>query len=117
MQTNTNTEIFDFEYWSTLAKTNPEAFESMRQKYLGELIEQAPGQFKRRMEGLQWQIDLVRDRSPNPMASCLRISQMMWSSVTGENGLLDALETPEKLMKPKMNAGQNVVHLTRNNDS
>ncbi len=117
MQTKSNCESFDFEYWSALAKNNPEAFESMRQKCLDELIAQAPVRARRRMEGLQWQIDLVRERSASPMAACLRISQMMWDSVTGENGLLEALESPEKLLRPKTTPDQNIIPLNGDKDS
>ncbi|MFT5394962.1 MAG: hypothetical protein ACI85N_000141 [Gammaproteobacteria bacterium] len=44
------------------------------------------------MQGLQWQIDQVRATSANPMASCLKISQMMWDTTIGENGLVDHLQ-------------------------
>jgi Protein of unknown function (DUF3135) len=117
MQGTNNTDDFDFEYWAGMAEKDPETFESMRKKCLQELIEQAPEHVKHRMEGLQWQIDQERARSANPMAACLRISQMMWNSVMGERGLLQALETPEKLMRPKSDSGpDNILHLKGNNE-
>ncbi len=109
MQSKNSAESFDFEYWAALARKNPEAFESMRQKCLEALIEQAPEHSKQRMRGLQWQIDQTRARSANPMAACLNISKMMWESVTGEGGLLEALEQPDKLLKAKIGTGQNNV--------
>ena len=90
---------FDFNQWSSIARENPEKFEAMREALLGQMIEQSPASIKRRMEGLQWQIDHIRNQSANPMAACLRISKMMWNSVLGEHGLLTALETPEKIIK------------------
>ena len=81
----------------------------MRQECLEELIEQAPDHCKQRMRGLQWRIDQTRARSANPMAACLNISQMMWESITGEGGLLEALEQPDKLLRPKIGMGQNNV--------
>ena len=113
MQSKNGTEEFDFDYWARMARDDPEAFETMRTMQINELIEQAPEQIRHRMEGLQWQINQVRKRSSNPMAACLRISAMMWDSVTGERGLLEALQSPGKLVKPRRAVGQNVVQMNR----
>ena len=91
---------FDFDYWSTVAKEDPERFEAMRSAMVEQLIQQSPDEIKQRMAGLQWRIDQVRNRSVNPMAACLLISKMMWDSVLGDHGLLTALRTPEKILKP-----------------
>jgi len=91
---------FDFDYWSTIAKEDPERFEAMRIAMVEQLIQQSPDKIKQRMTGLQWRIDQVRNRATNPMAACLLISKMMWDSVLGDHGLLTALKTPEKLLKP-----------------
>ncbi len=89
---------FDFDYWANIAKVDPDRFESMREAILEDLIEQSPSHMRRRMEGLQWQINQIRITSSNPMASCLRISQLMWNSVLGDQGLITALQTPEKIL-------------------
>lgn len=104
------TTDFNFDEWARLAKEEPEAFESMRQKMIEDVIENVAPSVKPRMEGLQWQIDQVRSKSANPMSSCLKISQMMWENVTGEDGLLEnmrQLSEPQlisKLNKPKESA-------------
>ncbi len=106
---NINTE-FDFDEWVKLAKEDPDAYEEMRQKMIQEVIDNTSPEVKHRMEGLQWKIDKIRSTSSNPMSSCLKISQMMWDNVTGEDGLLDhmrQLNSPEqlqKLNKPKESA-------------
>ncbi len=86
-----NTE-FDFDEWAKLAKEDPDAFENKRQQIIQDVIDKSSQKIKRRMQGLQWQIDQVRATSANPMASCLKISQMMWDKTTGENGLVDHLQ-------------------------
>lgn len=112
MQGNKTTEDFDFEHWAGMAKKNPEAFETMRKKYLDELIEQAPERIRHRMKGLQWQVDVLRERSANPMAACLSISQMMWDSVVGERGLLETLEAPFSMERSKADSKpQNIIQL------
>jgi uncharacterized protein DUF3135 len=100
---NVNTE-FDFDEMVRLAKEDPDAYENKREKMIQEVIDNTSPEVKRRMEGLQWQIDQIRSTSANPMQSCLRISQMMWDSVLSDDGLLDhmrQLTDPEQL--PKLN--------------
>ncbi len=84
--------VFDFDEWVELAKNDPDAFEQKRQDAIGLLLENAPAKSKRRMQGLQWQIDQVRITSSTPMSSCIKISQMMWESAVGESGLVDNIE-------------------------
>jgi len=91
---------FDFDSWSTIAREDPERFEMMRNAMVEQLIQQSPDNIKKRMTGLQWLIDQVRNRSANPMAACMCISKMMWDSVLGDHGLLTALKTPEKILRP-----------------
>ncbi|MFQ5659242.1 MAG: DUF3135 domain-containing protein [Gammaproteobacteria bacterium] len=117
MREKHNTREFDFDHWSSVARENPDRFESMRAALLEQMIEQSPEDIKRRMLGLQWRIDQVRNRSANPLAACLRISRMMWNSVLGDHGLLTALETPEKILRAgKLDREHKVVHLNRSED-
>ncbi|GJM05712.1 MAG: hypothetical protein DHS20C09_17080 [marine bacterium B5-7] len=94
---STNTE-FDFNEWAKLAKEDPDAFENKRRQILQNVIDKSSPKIKHRIQGLQWQIDQVRATSPNAMASCLKISQMMWDTAVGEEGLvchLQRLTDPE----------------------
>ena len=101
---------FDFDEWAKMAKEDPDAFEEMRKRMIQDVIDSTSPEVKRRMQGLQWQIDKIRSTSSNPMASCLKISQMMWDNVLGEDGLLEnmrMLSSPEeisKLKQPKQSA-------------
>ena len=89
-------DTFDFDFWLRLARENPAEFETMRKHALQEVIDRTPAPGHQRMQGLQWQVDRLRERADNPMASCVQISKMMWNAVLGERGLLDALENPGK---------------------
>ena len=84
-------EHFDFDAWKELAEQDPEAFERKRREAIEAAIAQAPPQMRQRLTGLQWRIEMERSKSRNPTQSFLRIYKMMWQSVYGENGLLDAL--------------------------
>ncbi len=82
---------FDFEEWVLLAKTDPQAFEAKRAEEIARLIAKASPHSQSRLHGLQWKIDMERQRASNPLSSCMRIFNLMWDSVYGERGLLEAL--------------------------
>jgi len=70
----------DFDDLVLLAKNNPEEFEILRTNLCNALIERAPETSRRRLRGIQFQIDMERRKASNPMAACIRISQMMHDS-------------------------------------
>ncbi len=90
---------FDFDTWSAMAQQNPEKFEAMRQQLIDDLIAKTPAHLRQRMIGLQWQIDQMRRQAANPLAACIQISNLMWDSVLGEKGLLNALREPRSILK------------------
>lgn len=81
----------DIEHLRRLAQEDPEAFEVHRQQLIEAALANVPEARQARLRGLQWKIDQVRGRSPTPIAACMALSRMMWQSVTGPNGLIDAL--------------------------
>lgn len=100
----TQSDRFDFEYWQRLAAEDPTGFETARKLAVTAMIESAPEPQKRRMQGLQWRIDKIRERAPNPMAACLRLSAMMWNSMLGDGGLLEALRDLERIDPAKVSS-------------
>lgn len=89
---STDHQSFDFEYWKNLAKENPALFEHKRRQALEAVINSAPSRMQQRLRGLQWRVDMERQRAKNPMNSCLRVYTMMWESVYSNGGLLDSLD-------------------------
>ncbi|MEQ8661742.1 MAG: DUF3135 domain-containing protein [Gammaproteobacteria bacterium] len=87
-----HTDDFEFDYWAALARNDPQAFERARNEVLTSLIESAPDDTRRRLTGLQWQVDRVRESADNPLAACVRISALMWDKVLGEDGLVAHVE-------------------------
>ena len=84
-------EGFDFDHWARLAHTDPEAFERERAALVARTIAEAPAASRERLRRLQWKVDQIRRTSPTPMAAFLRIYRMMWDSVEGPGGLIEAL--------------------------
>jgi len=70
----------DHESLSVLARDDPEAFEDLRRKLVGELIERAPEATKLRLRGLQFRLDYIHRRSGNPLGATVKIYQLMWQS-------------------------------------
>lgn len=70
----------DHDALSTLARDDPEAFENLRQKLVGDLIDRAPDAIKRRLQGLQFRIDHIHRRSGNSLGATVKIYRMMWQS-------------------------------------
>ena len=87
-------EPFDFNEWKELSETDPEAFEVRRRKVIEAEIRLAPKRQQQRLRGLQWQIDLIRQRYRHPLVSSAKLFEMMWQKVYGENGFLEALVMP-----------------------
>lgn len=90
-----------------LAKENPEALESLRQREIESLISSAPQSMQRRLRGLQFQIDAKRSLSKTPMAACVAISQMMFDSVYELNDVLN--NDGQKAEKPTTSEAADVL--------
>lgn len=91
-----NETDFDFDGWMEVYKTDPDMFEKMRQALIESTIKQAPIEMRRRLNGLQWQIDTEIKLAKNPLDGCIKIYEMMMDSVYEPNGLLDALSMAKK---------------------
>lgn len=89
----------DFDEWSALATNDPVRFEALRAQALDEAIRRAPPDRQHRLRCLQWRVDQVRRTSRTPIAACVRISRMMWDSVTGQGGLLENLDDLRNLRR------------------
>lgn len=82
---------FDFDEMTKLAQSDPDAFEEKRQAILESFIANQPEEYRQRMKQQQWVIDSTRMVSPNPLASCVRITDLMLAKCYGEGGLVDSL--------------------------
>lgn len=110
---------FPFDFWAKLAREDPIAFEEARKLMLESLIETAPTRVRPRLKGLQWQIEQIRSRATTPLRACLKISDMMWTKVMGEDGLtahlLELSEGNTALIEPRKSA--EVLPFQRNPES
>ncbi|NRB39096.1 MAG: DUF3135 domain-containing protein [Pseudomonadales bacterium] len=100
-------ELPDFDTLVLMAKNDPEGLETMRTQMSEQIIDAAPEAFKRRLRGLQFQIDAQRRSSSNPISSMNKMYSMMFASfehlnesLNGANGLNTALQSePEPYLR------------------
>jgi len=73
-------ELPNFDVLKKMAESDPEGLEQLRQQYVNEIIDTAPEKARRKLRGLQFQIDAQRQIHTTPLAACIKISQMMYES-------------------------------------
>jgi len=96
-QTESHNPLIDFDDWAELAQSDPAGFETRREQAIEALIARMPEHKQQRMRCMQWKIDQVRSRAGSPMAACIKLSEMMWDSLTGPGGLKDSLDRMSNL--------------------
>jgi hypothetical protein len=107
MPANNNNQVacsfpkIDFDEWASLAQSDPEKFETRRREIIEAAISRNPPERQHRLRCLQWKIDQIRDRSPTPLSACVKISNMMWNSLTGPGGLKESLKQIRQPTSPR----------------
>lgn len=91
MNNNIATQM-DFDDWLQLAMNDPDAFETARTAAIQSFLSSKPAHSRQRLTGLQWRIDMIRNRSKTPMAACQAIYSMMWDKLAGDHGMLESLK-------------------------
>jgi len=92
----------NFQYWSDLAKKDPEAFEKKRKEVIDQYITTLPNkETQARINKLQWRIDMERKKYKNPLDAAIRIYDMMWTSVSKHYDVLQSLTDITSSEQPK----------------
>ena len=92
MKSSLSTQL-GFDEWAELAARDPQGFEELRQEAIDAAIDRARGtQQRRRLQGLQWRIDMVRQQAKTPLAACVHMYDMMWDKVLGDDGMLEMMQ-------------------------
>ena len=64
-----------FDELKKLAEENPEELENLRKEMVQKTIDSAPEWQQRRLRGLQFQIDMEREKAKKPVNACIKISK------------------------------------------
>ena len=93
-------ELPSFDEMVKMAEEAPEALEQLRNEMCQSVIDSAPPDSQRKLRGLQFKIDMERRRAKTPMASCIRLSQMMHESFSElRDALNDMQGTPAQTLR------------------
>ena len=71
----------EFEVLVEMARNDPDSLEELRRRLCNQIIEKAAPARRPRLRGLQFQVDMERQRAGTPLAALIRISAMMHTSL------------------------------------
>lgn len=89
-------DLKNFDQLRELAQNNPAALERLRLREIENVIGSAPEHARRRLRGLQFQIDCKRAAQKNSMGACIAVSKMMHESLNRLNAMLNGKATLEE---------------------
>lgn len=90
-------ELPDFDCLRSLADENPDELEKLRQMFCEKIIADAPDRYKNRLKGLQFQIDMIKRRSKNPLHCCIEISRMMMDNCFSMQQAIEGIGDPAEV--------------------
>ncbi len=76
-----------------LAQQDPQALESLRLHACEQLIQAATPEEQRKLRGLQFKIDMERQRSKSTTSICIRLSEKMHTAFTQLKSVLSQAQT------------------------
>lgn len=100
----------DFDTLRELHDKDPEALETLRRDHINAIIDNTHPQLRRRLRGLQFQIDAYLLMKPNNVSRCVFISNLMRKSF---QELLAAIHEPLE-NNPSPTHGQTSPSITEN---
>ena len=92
-----STRLPAFDVLVDLARNDPQGLEDLRRSLTTAVIDGAANDAtKRRLEGLQFRVDLERERAATPLAATIRISEMMCQSLAALHRTMVTSTEPEE---------------------
>ena len=105
-------ELPDFDYLKLLADNDPDGLERLRRLYCDRLINSAPDRYRNRLKGLQFQIDMIKRKSKNPLHSCVQISRMMMDNCYNmQQAIREMSDPPEYVVRDRPHYVDNIIYL------
>lgn len=105
-----------FEVLVDMARNDPEGLETLRRSLTNAVIAGASSDTtKRRLEGLQFRVDLERRRAGTPLAAAIRISEMMCHSLASLHASMVAPDEERALAEATTGATGTVIPFRRSN--
>jgi len=94
-------QLPEFDVLVDMARHDPERLEALRVSLSEDIIRSAPNEkTRKRLKGLQFQVDMERRKARSPMAACIKISEMMCHSLKDLHRSMVAPEEIESKQTP-----------------
>ena len=107
------TRLPAFEVLVDMARNDPEGLETLSRSLTNAVISTASSEdSRRRLEGLQFRVDLERRRAASPLAATIRISEMMCRSLADLHASF-VMPTDEEAAPASASVMDNVVPFPR----
>lgn len=87
-------QLPSFDVLMDLAQNNPEQLEDLRKTFTDEIIRDASPRIRHKLEGINFKVNMERQRSKTPLQSCIRIAALMHDSFNQMREGLDILLQP-----------------------
>jgi hypothetical protein len=109
------TRLPAFEVLVDMARNDPEGLETLRRSLTNAVISTASSDAaRRRLQGLQFRVDLERRRAGTPLAATIRISEMMCRSLADLHAsLVTPIDEGESIRAGAAQRNHNVVPFPR----
>ncbi len=104
-----------FEVLVDMARNDPEGLEALRRSLTNAVISTASSDSaRRRLQGLQFRVDLERRRAGTPLAATIRISEMMCRSLAELHAsLVTPMDEQDEIAVEQTHRNHNVVPFPR----
>lgn len=89
-------DLPDFDTLLAMYREDPDSLEEIRSELTERLLDRVPDETRRRLEGLQFRINMELRRARTPQARCLKLSTMMHDSIVELN---HCLHNPEEALR------------------
>lgn len=112
-------QLPSFDVLMDLAQHHPDQLEDIRRTLSEEIIRDASPRIRPKLEGINFKVDMERQRSRTPLQSCIRITALMHESFNQMREELDTLFQPPPLTEvghtiPAANCPQAVPEIKSN---
>jgi len=104
-------ELPDFDYLKLLASDDPDELERLRRFYCEKLIESAPDRYRNRLKGLQFQVDMIKRKSKNPLHSCMQISKLMMDNYVDMQQAIKGVDCANVVSSDRVHHENNIIYL------
>ncbi len=104
-------ELPDFDKLLEMARQRPDELEALREQMVENVISSARTEYRHRLRGLQFRIDMTRAKSKTPLAACLRISELMHKSFSELHFYLNEPMETHELRQSRQEVPATVVNL------